>query len=69
MVYSMVFSDSVSGFIDFRNGLWTKLANTDINGKCLEFIKNMYINIIMYQLLKLRSLNMEYLLIFLLKKM
>ena len=40
-------------FIDFkqafdtvwRNGLWLKLANSKINGKCLNFIKNMYNNI------------------------
>ena len=40
-------------FIDFkqafdtvwRNGLWQKLSNSKINGKCLNFIKNMYENI------------------------
>ena len=40
-------------FIDFkqafdtvwRNGLWQKLACSNINGKCLNFIKNMYENI------------------------
>ena len=40
-------------FIDFkqafdtvwRNGLWEKLLNTNINGKCYNFITNMYKNI------------------------
>ncbi|MCG8046717.1 MAG: reverse transcriptase domain-containing protein [Candidatus Thiodiazotropha endolucinida] len=40
-------------FIDFkqafdnvwRNGLWIKLANSEINGKCLTLIQNMYSNI------------------------
>ena len=40
-------------FIDFkqafdtvwRDGLWTKLSNTNVNGKCFKFIKNMYHNI------------------------
>ena len=29
----------------WRNGLWLKLEATRINGKCLNFIKNMYDNI------------------------
>ena len=40
-------------FVDFqqafdtvwRNGLWQKMLNTKINGKCLNFIRNMYSNI------------------------
>ena len=40
-------------FVDFkqafdkvwRGGLWTKLSKTNINGKCLKFIMNMYENI------------------------
>ena len=40
-------------FIDFkqafdtvwRDGLWTKLSNTNVNGKCFKFIKNKYHNI------------------------
>ena len=29
----------------WRDGLWTKLSNTNVNGKCFKFIKNMYHNI------------------------
>lgn len=40
-------------FVDFqqafdtvwRNGLWQKMLNTKINGKCFNFIRNMYSNI------------------------
>ena len=40
-------------FIDFKqaldtvwcNGLWQKLLDTNVNGKCFRFIQNMYSNI------------------------